>query len=91
MHSYSSVDCFLYVTVNRYVEVAHSNEPKLVWNPSYSDRASDELVQFIDEFGRRWFNFLEIKIGPFTSRTEGGDRSVLRGSKAIVIPGKRNR
>jgi uncharacterized membrane protein YcfT len=34
VHSYFLIDCFLYVTVNRYVEVAHYNEPKLVWNPS---------------------------------------------------------
>ncbi|HEX6719805.1 MAG TPA: hypothetical protein VF088_22050 [Pyrinomonadaceae bacterium] len=88
VHSYSSIDCFLYVTVNRYVEVAGSNEPKLVWIPSYSDRATDQLVQFIDDLGRKWFRFLERKIGPFTSQTETEDWSVLSGSRAIVLPGE---
>lgn len=91
VHSYSSIDCFLYLTINRYVEVSNSNEPKLVWNPSYSDRASDRLVDFIDDLGRKWFNFLEGKIGTFTSRYEGGERSVLHDSKAIVLPGERDR
>lgn len=91
VHSYSSIDCFLYVTVNRYVEVTQSNEPKIIWNPSYSDRAPNELVTFIDALGRRWFDFLENKIGPYTSRYEGGDRSILHGSKAIVIPGEEDR
>lgn len=87
VHSYSSIDCFLYVTLNRYVEVAGSNEPQLIWSPSYSDRATDQLVQFIDELGRKWFRFLEQKVGPFTPRTETDDRSVLFGSKAIILPG----
>jgi hypothetical protein len=88
VHSYSSIDCFLYVTVNRYVEVAGSNEPKLIWNPSYSNRATDMLVTFVDELGRNWFHFLEQKIGPFTSRTESGDRMILAQSKAIILPGE---
>lgn len=41
-HSYSSIDCFIYLTVNRYVEIAGSNQPRLLWVPTYSDRASDE-------------------------------------------------
>ncbi|PKD38886.1 hypothetical protein CWO84_17695 [Methylomonas sp. Kb3] len=91
VHSYSSIDCFLYITINRHVEVSNSDEPKLIWNPSYSDRASDKLVEFIDALGRKWFHYLEGKIGPFTSRYEGGDRSVLHGSKAIVLPGEHGR
>ncbi|SDX31235.1 hypothetical protein [Thiocapsa roseopersicina] len=86
VHSYSSIDCFLYVTVNRYLEITGSNEPKLIWNPTYSDRATDEFVQFIDDLGRMWFSFLDQKIGPFTSRLETGDRSALSRSKAIILP-----
>jgi hypothetical protein len=88
IHSYSSIDCFLYVTINRYVEISGSDEPKLIWNPSYSDRASDQLVHFIDDLGRKWFVFLEQKIGPFTSRIETEDRSILSRSKAIILPGE---
>lgn len=88
--SYSSIDCFLYVTVNRYVEVAGSDVPRLLWMPSYSERAPDSLVLFVDRLGRKWFEFLQAKIGPFTiPRQEipqdGNDVLLLR-SKAIVLP-----
>lgn len=84
--TYSSIDCFLYLTVNRYVEIVGSNEPKLLWVPSYSSRAHDSLVDFIDDLGRKWFDFLEKEIGSFTSRTETGVRDVLKNSKAIILP-----
>jgi hypothetical protein len=89
-HSYSSIDCFLYMTLNRYVELDGSNEPQLIWAPSYSDRADDSFIDFIDDLGRNWFNFLEEKIGGFTSRHEESDRSILLNSKAIIIPPHQN-
>lgn len=88
VHAYSSIDCFLYATVNRYVEIVGSNVPSLIWNPSYSDRAEDQLVAFIDDLGRKWYNFLKSKIGPFTSRLETGDRSQFSMARAIVLPGE---
>lgn len=89
MHSYSSIDCLVYITVNRYVELQGSDIPRLIWATTYSDRAPDSLVTFIDELGRKWFDFLEVKIGPFTTRdTEPADTNALRGSKAIVLPGE---
>lgn len=87
LHSFSSIDCCIYLTVNRYVEIAGSDEPKLIWAPTYSDRASDKLASFVDELGRHWFKFLEQKIGPFTSRTEmPQETNPLRGSQSIVLP-----
>lgn len=86
IHSYSSIDCLLYVTVNRYVEVSGSYEPRLVWYPAYSSRTTDQLPQFIDDLGRKWRAFLEQKIGPFTSAVETTDNSALSGSRAIVLP-----
>jgi hypothetical protein len=84
---YSSIDCFLYLTVNRYVAIRDSDVPRLVWWPTYSDRAHDSLVDFVDELGRKWFQFLDEKIGPFTLRDgETQDRSIFYGSKSIVIP-----
>ena len=91
VHSYSSIDCFVYLNVNRYVAIAGSDEPKLIWHPTYSDRADDSLTEFIDALGRRWFDFLEQQIGPTSSRTETQDRTILRGSKAIVLPGENRR
>ncbi len=90
VNSYSSVDCFLYVTVNRYVEVAGSDVPRLLWMPSYSERTNDSLVQFVDDLGRKWYDFLETKIGPFTIPREevpqGHDNARTGLSRAIVLP-----
>ncbi len=77
--SYSSIDCFIYLTVNRYVSVQESAMAHLIWAPVYSANADDTLVCFIDDLGKKWFNFLEKKIGPFDLRTET-DEDILRGS-----------
>lgn len=89
--SYSSIDCFIYLSVNRYIEIQGSNEPKLIWVPSYSDRATDQLVDFVDNLGRRWFDFLELKIGELSPRIELEGREILLGSKPITAPGKRGK
>lgn len=90
VNSYSSVDCFLYMTVNRYVEVAGSDVPRLLWMPSYSERATDSLVQFVDYLGRKWHDFLETKIGAFTIPREevpqGDDNARTVLSRAIILP-----
>lgn len=87
---YSSIDCFVYLTVNRYVEIKGSDVPRLIWAPTYSDRSDDSLHQFINDLGRKWFSFLEGKIGPFTiDNWETEDRDAIRGSKAIILPDKR--
>lgn len=91
LHSYSSIDCCIYLTVNRYVEIRGSDEPKLLWVTTYSDRAEDSLVTFVDEIGRQWFNYLGAKIGPFTSRKEvpqSDAEILLQGAKSIVLPDK---
>jgi len=86
-HSFSSIDCLVYLTVNRYVELVGSDTPRLMWAPTYSDRAPDSLVAFIDDLGRQWFTFLEEKIGPFTLHAEPTpDSSVIRGSRSILLP-----
>lgn len=88
-HSYSSIDCFVYLTVNRYVEIADSDHPRLLWVPSYSDRAPEDLVAFVDNLGRQWFDFFESKAGPFTSRVEVPQpTAILRGAQAIRVPPK---
>lgn len=90
VNSYSSIDCFLYMTVNRYVEVPGCDVPRLLWMPSYSERATDSLVQFVDDLGRKWYEYLETKIGPFTiqreevPQSEDNPRTILY--RAIVLP-----
>ncbi len=89
MNSYSSIDAFVYLTVNRYVEIQGSDVPRLVWAPSYCDRATDELLEFVNDLGRKWFKFLEAKIGPFTvDKLETDDPIAIRGSKSIVLLGE---
>ncbi len=84
MHSYSSIDCYVYLTVNRYIEIVESNQPRLLWVPTYSDRASAELVTFVDDLGRQWFDYLESKVGAFTSRIViPQPTNILHGSQAI--------
>lgn len=87
--SYSEIHCFLYLTVNRYVEIEGSDVPRLLWMPTYGDRASDELVSFVDDLGRKWFDLLEKKIGTFTIPREERAQS-LEGppllSRAIRLP-----
>jgi hypothetical protein len=89
LYSYSSIDCFVYLTVNRYVAIASDDTPRLLWVPTYSDRAPDTLVTFIDDLGRNWLDLLGTKIGGFTisdSRPQG--TVALRDSRAIVVPGE---
>jgi hypothetical protein len=85
-HSYSSIDCFLYTTLNRYVAVQGTNVSRLIWAPTYSDRAPSSLQSFINNLGRKWFDFLECKIGPFDAREEFEDLTALRGSSVLVLP-----
>lgn len=92
-HSFSSIDCFLYMTVNRYVKVAGSDIPRLLWIPSYSDRAPNSLVNFVDDLGRKWYDFLESKIGPFSANREeipqGSGSNTPLISRAILLPGEK--
>lgn len=84
-NSYSSIDCFVYLTVNRYVEIKGSNVPRLIWAPTYSDRADDSLHLFINNLGRKWLKFIETKIGSFTISEEIEDHDIIQGSKAIIV------
>ncbi len=88
VNSYSSIDCFLYITVNRYVEIPESNVPRLLWMPSYSERALDSLVHFVDDLGRKWYDFLETKIGAFSIPREEIPQENFPEfiSRAIVLP-----
>ena len=87
VNSYSSISCCIYLTVNRYIEVLESDEPKLLWAPVYAETAPESLVDFVNNLGRRWFDFLEMKIGLFTSRSEiSSGADILRGSKSIRLP-----
>jgi hypothetical protein len=81
--SYSSVDCFVYMTLNTSVELPGSDLANLLWVPTYSPTAPDELVSFVDDLGKIWGEFLDEVLGPTEARTATSERSILSGSRAI--------
>lgn len=84
--SFSSIDAFVYLTLNHYVGIPGDDLARLLWVPSYSPRAPDSLVAFIDGLGAAWFDFLGREIGPFEGFTKSPERSIFRGAKAIPRP-----
>jgi hypothetical protein len=89
--AYSSIDCLVYLTVNRYIELVGSDTCRLMWVPVYSDRAPESLVAFIDDLGHKWFVHLEQMIGPFSWRDAmTQDRSAIRGARPIVRPNEKH-
>lgn len=86
LNSYSSIDCMVYLTANSYVAVPGDSTPRLLWAPTYSLRASDDLVTQIDDLGRRWLDYIEPLCGPYTDRQETGDRSSVALAQAIKLP-----
>ncbi|MGY6155999.1 hypothetical protein [Paraburkholderia graminis] len=87
--SYSSIDCCIYMTVNRYVELRGSNVPRLVWAPMYSDRAPDGLVAFVNTLGEKWVDYIQTIIGPFSigkDEYQSASDAPLTGSRSIVLP-----
>ena len=84
IHSYSSIDCFVYITANSYVAIPGDITPRLLWIPLYSDRAPNELTQEINELGRKWFNYIESLCGSYADRIEADDGRVIAGAKYIT-------
>jgi hypothetical protein len=83
--SYSSICCFVYITVNRYVDIPGSDLANLLWIPAYSPNASNELITFIQNLGSKWFDYLESTIGPFDKRKAIPDNKIFKGAKSIKI------
>lgn len=72
---FSSIDGFVYMTVNRYVEVPGDAYARQLWIPVYSDKAIDSLPEFVNFIGKKWGEFFAEKIGGFydTYQTERFD------------------
>ena len=67
--SYSSSDAFIYQT-NHYIELADNPHAVLLWAPLYDDKAGDDLVDFVNDLGRKWRQFSEAKDGPYDYNDE---------------------
>ena len=90
VHSYKCIDAFVYLTVNTYVDIPSSEYASLLWTASYKSEAPDSLVTFVDDLGRAWREFLNVKIGPFDDSRESDNHDALIGSMAIKTWKTRN-
>ena len=82
-HSYSSIDCIVYFTVNRYVAIPGSKLANLIWMPAYSDKAEPWLCEFVNEFGAKWFENIQVKIGPFDESVQSDDSDFMNNASYI--------
>jgi hypothetical protein len=62
--NYTNTDALIYQT-NHYIEIAGSPYAHLLWAPMYSKTASDDLVNFVNDLGRKWNVFAQAKDGPY--------------------------
>ncbi|MFL6759453.1 hypothetical protein [Sphingomonas sp.] len=81
--SYSSTDAFIYQT-NHCVELPDNPYAVYLWAPLYSDRATDDLVEFINNLGRSWRNYFEAIAGPFDYSAEQESADL---ANALVVTG----
>jgi hypothetical protein len=80
------IDRWVIYHTNHYIDFPWSEYAHLIWTTMYSDNAPMSLVDFVDNLGRRWFDFCENEGLPADTRVEG-PRLSLAGARAI----KRNK
>lgn len=93
VNSYSSIDGFVLMTVNSYVAIESSDIPRLIWTPSYSPSSEHtSLPDFINDLGREWWKFMEVKTGGFDVSEEWGSLEGLGSmpymNRIIDVAGK---
>jgi hypothetical protein len=83
--SYSSIDAFVYLT-NYLVEIPEDDYARFVWAPLYADRATNDLVAFIDWLGRSWFDFAEELGQSSDDRRTTDDGEFLKATRVLGKP-----
>jgi hypothetical protein len=81
--SYKSTTAVIYQT-NHYVELVELPYAALLWSPMYSDEAGADLVDFINDLGRKWRAYSEGIEGPYDFSEE---RREVRLEEATVVSG----
>lgn len=81
--SYKSTTAVIYQT-NHYVELIEFPYAVLLWAPMYSPEAGSDLVDFINDLGRKWRAYAERVEGPYDFSEE---RPELRLDEATVVSG----
>jgi hypothetical protein len=83
VHSYSSIGGFVYLTLNHYVEIPNNDYANLLWIPAYSEKSPHWLVDFVNDLGKQWFQFLEKETQPFDHKLVTDDGSCILQAKVI--------
>jgi hypothetical protein len=83
LREFSSIHGFVYFTVNRYIELPNDDIAHHLWVPLYSETAHSDLVDFVDNLGVKWFDFLGEKIG-------GWESPLIQTDKRDILSGVRN-
>ncbi len=78
--SCSSIRALVYLT-NHYVVIPGDEYGRVFWVPLYADENDDDLVSFVNELGKSWFDYCEELGQPSDNRRAGPDISIV-GSRA---------
>jgi hypothetical protein len=87
--SYTNTDALIYQT-SHYIELTESPYAQLLWHPTYSTNASDSLVEFVNDLGRRWSRFANAEDGPYDI-IEEHDNINLGKASVVTGPRRKNR
>jgi len=81
---FSSIDGFVFFTLNRYVNIPKNKYANELWVPYYNENSSStDLPDFVNGLGRKWGDFMEATIGEFDYRLETEDGSFLKETSYI--------
>lgn len=87
--AYKNTNAIIYLT-NHFVEFPNNPYASLFWTAVYKREPTDEIVDFVDDLGRKWHDFTEKKIGLFDYRRESPDRDI-DGASVVSGPLRNNR
>jgi hypothetical protein len=84
--SYTNTDAVIYIT-NHFVELPDNPYANLLWAPMYAKTAGDDLVEFVNDLGRKWRAYCEAN-GAMDASWE---QEYADLSQASVVTGLRRR
>ena len=73
----SSIDAFVYFTVNMKAKIAGDDTKWLVWLPSYRSKENDTISEFVNLLGNKWAHFYAHKIGEKIIDAQPEDESIV--------------
>jgi hypothetical protein len=79
----SSIDGFVYFTVNMPAELPGHLREMLIWVPAYRDEKNKALSGFVNKLGFEWNRFYERKVGQGVPNYQTQDAEVLSSMRFI--------